>query len=49
MEATDNGYTVAQILQKERDILLALQWKLNPPTLNFYMLFFMKEWDLFSE
>ena len=26
-----------------------LKWKLNPPTINFWAQFFLKEWDLYIQ
>ena len=49
VRSTDNGYTSAQILDKELDILKTLGFEMNPPTLNYFGNMYMTQWDNFYE
>lgn len=45
MQATDRGYSAAQILDMERRVLQALDWRLNPPTLFWHASLMLALWD----
>lgn len=43
----DNGYTQEQILEAERKMAFALNFRLNPTTHNFWVEYFTLRWDRF--
>jgi hypothetical protein len=45
---TDNGFTSNQIIDMERDISYALEFNLQPTTLNYLMNYYMSKWDIFA-
>ena len=47
--ATDSGFTKDQILEMENEVLLVLEYKLTPITLNQIVNYILEKWDLFVE
>ncbi|TNV73827.1 hypothetical protein FGO68_gene7342 [Halteria grandinella] len=46
---TDNGFTKEQVIDMEQKICKVLGFRLNPPTLNQLMNYFMAKWDAFAK
>lgn len=47
--ATDHGFTNHQIIEMEAEISKSMGFQLFPPTLSYWMNYFMAKWDIYAK